>query len=176
MVSALPASAPPAIVCVGKEWYRFPSSFFLPEEKFALSFLHDASTRAPTTTTWCLGMVLTDCLCLQGPASQLPQPYSRERGTAVAPPNMNDQNREEPSRYVAPETCDYLVELLLDDGNTPEHKLDPLDENIWEVLSSSPYLDVAQSALPWRAFHVPGFSDKKNVFAQYVIAKKKSPK
>ena len=43
-------------------------------------------------------------------------------------------------------------------------------------MSSSPYLDVTQSALPWRAFHVPGVSDKKNVFAQYVIAKKKVPK
>ena len=115
-LAALPPSAPPAVVCVGKEWYRFPSSFFLPEEKFTLSFLHD------------------------GPASQLPQPYSRERGTAVAPPNMNDQNREEPSRYVAPETCDYLVELLLDDGNTPEHKLDPLDENVCAYTSNPPWL------------------------------------
>jgi len=42
-----------------------------------------------------------------------------------------------------------------------------------EVVSSSPYLDAAKSALPWRAFHVPGVSDQKNVFAQYVIAKKR---
>ena len=83
-------------------------------------------------------------------ASQLPQPYSRERGTAVAPPNMNDQNREEPSRYISPDTCDYMVELLLDDGNPPEHALELQDKVNWDILSSAPYLDASQSPLPWR--------------------------
>ena len=26
-------------VCVGKEWHRFPSSFFLPDNSFRLAFL-----------------------------------------------------------------------------------------------------------------------------------------
>ena len=146
-LAALPPAAPPAVVCVGKEWYRFPSSFFLPDEKFSLAFLHD------------------------GPASQLPQPYSREHGTSVAPPNFNDQNREEPSRYVSPDTCDYVVELLLERGDPPEHGLDLLDESAWEVVASAPYLDTARSALPWRAFHVPSVSPAKNAFAQYVAAR-----
>jgi hypothetical protein len=63
---------------------------------------------------------------------------------------MNDQNREEPSRYVSPDTCDYVVELLLDDGSTPEHALDLLDDAAWEVVSTAPYLDAAKSPLPWR--------------------------
>jgi hypothetical protein len=63
---------------------------------------------------------------------------------------MNDQNREEPSRYVSPDTCDYVVELLLDDGSTPEHALDLLDDAAWEVFSTAPYLDAAKSPLPWR--------------------------
>ena len=42
---SLPSNAPPAVICVGKEWYRFPSSFFLPEERFKLSFVHDGPVR-----------------------------------------------------------------------------------------------------------------------------------
>ena len=30
--------------------------------------------------------------------------------------DANDQNREEPSRYVSPDACDYVVELLLARG------------------------------------------------------------
>jgi alpha-1,2-mannosyltransferase len=159
---ALPSNASPAIVCVGKEWYRFPSSFFLPEERFRLSFVHDGPVRtlvhsftashdaACTMRQSCLALQ-TDCGSLvHTQASQLPQPYSRERGTSVAPPNMNDQNREEPSRYVSPDTCDYMVELLLNDGNAPEHALNLQDDSAWEIVSTAPYLDAAQSPLPWR--------------------------
>ena len=51
---------------------------------------------------------------------------------------------------MSPDTCDYVVELLLDDGNTPEHALDLLDDAAWEVVSTAPYLDAAKSPLPWR--------------------------
>ncbi len=44
-LSALPSNSPPAVICVGKEWYRFPSSFFLPDERFQLSFVHDGPVR-----------------------------------------------------------------------------------------------------------------------------------
>ena len=28
-----------SMVCVGKEWYRFPSSFYLPHSSFKIGFL-----------------------------------------------------------------------------------------------------------------------------------------
>lgn len=64
-------------VCVGKEWYRFPNSFFLPGHRWSLRFLSS------------------------GFKGQLPKLYSEGiNGTRVIPSDMNDMNQEEPSRYV----------------------------------------------------------------------------
>lgn len=74
-------------VCVGKEWYRYPSSFFLPGARWRLRFLKS------------------------GFKGQLPKPYSEgPSGSRVIPTDMNDMNREEPSRYVSG--------LLKDSGNS----------------------------------------------------------
>ena len=65
-------------VCVGKEWYRFPNSFYLPSPRWKLRFIRSQFK------------------------GQLPQPYgSFPNATSVVPDNMNDMNREEPSRYVS---------------------------------------------------------------------------
>ncbi len=65
-------------VCVGKEWYRFPSSFFLPGHRWHLRFLKS------------------------GFKGQLPQSYTEgANGTCIVPNDMNDMNKEEPSRYVS---------------------------------------------------------------------------
>jgi len=64
-------------VCVGKEWYRFPSSFFLPGQRWKLRFLKS------------------------GFKGQLPKHYLESaNGSWVEPTDMNDRNKEEPSRYV----------------------------------------------------------------------------
>ena len=71
------------MVCIGKEWYRFPSSFFLP----------DAPVRAELRFL---------------PSSfhgQLPQPYAAENATWVVQPGFNDLNQEDPTRYVRGVRC-----------------------------------------------------------------------
>ncbi len=74
-------------VCVGKEWYRFPSSFFLPTPKWKLRFIRSEFK------------------------GQLPQPYGdHPNATWIVPDNMNDMNLEEPSRYVRID--DVCVELV----------------------------------------------------------------
>uniref|UniRef100_A0A6I8PFP7 Mannosyltransferase n=1 Tax=Ornithorhynchus anatinus TaxID=9258 RepID=A0A6I8PFP7_ORNAN len=66
----------PVNVCVGKEWYRFPSSFLLPEN-------------------WHLQFIPSEF------RGQLPKPFAEgPLATRTVPADMNDQNREEPSRYV----------------------------------------------------------------------------
>lgn len=75
------------IVCVGKEWYRFPTSFFL-SSNTRLNFIDD------------------------GFKGQLPQPFFEvEGGTRLIPNDMNDMNREETSRYIPSEECHYLVDV-----------------------------------------------------------------
>ena len=63
-------------VCIGKEWYRFPSNFFLPEERFHLQFIKSSFT------------------------GELPKPYAKEKPTSSIPSHMNHLNMEEPTRYV----------------------------------------------------------------------------
>ena len=67
----------PINVCIGKEWHRFPSSFFLPDNR------------------WFLRFVQSDF------KGQLPKYYSPfENATSISPTNMNDMNQEEMDRYV----------------------------------------------------------------------------
>lgn len=69
-------------LCVGKEWYRFPSSFYLPSKKWKLRFIRSQFK------------------------GQLPKPYSSfPNATSIIPEDMNDMNREEPSRYVSAAHC-----------------------------------------------------------------------
>ncbi|XP_055675396.1 alpha-1,2-mannosyltransferase ALG9 isoform X4 [Falco peregrinus] len=66
----------PVNVCVGKEWHRFPSSFLLPDN-------------------WQLQFILSEF------RGQLPKPFAKgPMATRIIPTDMNDQNKEEPSRYV----------------------------------------------------------------------------
>ncbi|XP_074972539.1 alpha-1,2-mannosyltransferase ALG9 isoform X2 [Phalacrocorax aristotelis] len=66
----------PVNVCVGKEWHRFPSSFLLPDN-------------------WQLQFILSEF------RGQLPKPFAKgPMATRIIPADMNDQNKEEPSRYV----------------------------------------------------------------------------
>ncbi|KAF2977001.1 hypothetical protein EK904_013656 [Melospiza melodia maxima] len=66
----------PVHVCVGKEWHRFPSSFLLPDN-------------------WQLQFILSEF------RGQLPKPFAKgPLATRIIPADMNDQNKEEPSRYV----------------------------------------------------------------------------
>lgn len=68
-------------VCLGKEWYRFPSSFFLPGKGEAFFVKSDFSGLLP------------------GKFPRSTGDMSRN-GTWVVPTTMNDQNREELSHTV----------------------------------------------------------------------------
>ena len=64
-------------VCVGKEWYRFPSNFFISNPNWNLQFIQSEFK------------------------GQLPQHYAQDAfATRLQRPNFNRDNREEPSRYV----------------------------------------------------------------------------
>ncbi|XP_028401447.1 alpha-1,2-mannosyltransferase ALG9-like [Dendronephthya gigantea] len=135
-------------LCVGKEWYRFPSSFFLPE-RWELKFIRSEFR------------------------GQLPKPYSLyPNATKIIPNKMNDMNREEKSRYVPIESCYYLMDLHTTHVTTLEPSYAEQNEN-WQVLISKPFLDSNRSPAFYRAFYIPFLSNKRNVFANYVLLKSK---
>ena len=64
-------------ICVGKEWYRFPSSFFIPSKRFKYSFVKSSF------------------------GGLLPKPFADSpNATSIIPTGMNNMNREETDRYV----------------------------------------------------------------------------
>lgn len=65
------------IVCVGSEWHRFPSSFFLPSPMYEVKWLDD------------------------GFRGLLPHPFDKAKGgTHSAPAFFNDQNRASSEQFV----------------------------------------------------------------------------
>uniref|UniRef100_H3BHK5 Mannosyltransferase n=1 Tax=Latimeria chalumnae TaxID=7897 RepID=H3BHK5_LATCH len=109
----------PVNVCVGKEWYRFPSSFLLPDN-------------------WQLQFIQSDF------RGQLPKPYAKgPMATRIIPADMNDQNKEEPSRYVDLNRCHYLVDLdtMVETPREPRYTANRDD---WIVIAYKPFLDASK--------------------------------
>lgn len=98
---------------------------------------------------------------------------------------MNDENREEPARYVDLDTCDYLVDLSIgresllepDYAQVPgvavfafaSHQLSlescEQDVDRWVEVVAFPFLDAASTPLPSRALWIPGLYERQ---ARYV--------
>ena len=146
-VSRLALTPPPAPasmrrLCVGQEWYRFPASFFVASApvRLQVSFLKS------------------------GFGGQLPAEFLPDVGTHSEGGPFNDENAEEPSRYVELNSCDYVVDWNLGgrwDGVAG-----------WEVLARAPFLDAAKSHALLRAFYVPfGVSAKRTAFEDYLLLK-----
>ncbi|XP_069752071.1 alpha-1,2-mannosyltransferase ALG9 isoform X6 [Narcine bancroftii] len=135
-------------VCVGKEWYRFPSSFLLPDN-------------------WQLQFIASEF------RGQLPKPFAKEQqATRIQPTDMNDQNREEPSRYVDIRQCHYLVDLDIE-SETPREPRYSADKDNWMVIAYKPFLDASRSSKFFRAFYVPFLSEQHTTYANYTILRPK---
>ncbi|XP_033124840.1 alpha-1,2-mannosyltransferase ALG9-like [Anneissia japonica] len=133
-------------VCIGKEWYRFPSNFFMPEN-------------------WELQFIQSDF------KGQLPKPYSsRHDATQMIPTHMNDMNLEEPSRYVELTKCHYLIDLDLPKSTPLEPRFSELSDQ-WEAIDSQPFLDQERSDRIFRAFYIPFVSYRHVSYGNYTVFK-----
>ncbi|XP_051896012.1 alpha-1,2-mannosyltransferase ALG9 isoform X5 [Pristis pectinata] len=138
----------PVNVCVGKEWYRFPSSFLLPDN-------------------WQLQFIASEF------RGQLPKPFAKgRRATRIEPTDMNDQNREEPSRYVDIRQCHYLVDLDTE-SETPREPRYSADKDDWMIVAYKPFLDATRSSRLFRAFYIPFLSEQHTTYSNYTILKPK---
>ncbi len=185
-------------LCLGSDWYRFPSSFFLPHQGgISLAFVREEGEEP----------------------SQLPQPFRADGGTWKPPLQpFNQHNREEPSRYVPIHSCRYLVKVFpppqakeqkthdqqketsnnkrkkkkkeKSGGTDPPpheetedeeivHNIQWLDSHLrhlgesrpvaWKVLRHYPLLDMKTSPTPWRALWVPGVSHHKVHYGAFAL-------
>jgi len=170
-LTAAGVETPGVRVCVGKEWYRFPSSFFLPHRAAHIAFIES------------------------GFGGELPQPYLAVNGSRVVRRGVNDENRGERDRYVDISTCDLIVDLRLPTPRYPQDAgYEPyLDGDVsvpsaaaacavpppasaaatptlrWRSLWSAPFLHAESTPTAARAFAIPRYSAAAAVYGTYHV-------
>ena len=124
-------------VCFGKEWYRFPSSYFLPRDM-----------RAKFVRSEFRGLL----------PGEFSEAFGFRSGTWRPPRGMNDRNEEDPDKYVELSTCSLLVDTQYPARSDmlPPNEPDYIaDRENWDVVRCEPFLDAAETSLLARAIWVP---------------------
>ncbi|KAG2378112.1 hypothetical protein C9374_008734 [Naegleria lovaniensis] len=137
----------PVNVCVGKEWYRYPSSFFLPTSKkfdIRIRFLKS------------------------GFSGLLPKYFADENPTSSIPTGMNDENREEMDRYIPENKCHYIVDFDIPDQKEESFNSKP---DKWTPIFQVPFLDANNSPALFRSFYIPFYN--MNKYGNYTLFTRK---
>ena len=153
------AARPGDNVCLGKEWYRFPSHYLLPEG------VHAKFVRSEFT-----GL-------LPGEFSTAQQGLGIFPGTWLVPPGMNDENRDDPGKYTDIKRCNFLVDSFL--PSTEPTKLEPdyiKGEQTWDKVKCVPFLDSSSTGVIGRLGWIPDLpfvpAKYKRVWGEYCLLKR----
>ncbi|KAI9019290.1 Alg9-like mannosyltransferase family-domain-containing protein [Phycomyces nitens] len=156
-------------LCVGKEWHRFPSNYFMPSDVRVRFIKSDFDGALPKSFVEDIGA--SSYLEVDGERVEYrPRLYKFEGASAIQP--FNDLNKGDPSVYVPLSECDYLV-----DSDFP---LRPLSVNeppyvqdtaTWETMDCYPFLDAQNSHQLARAFWIPDSQGLK--WGSYCLLKKR---
>jgi len=154
------------VLCVGKEWHRFSGHYLVPtgvRVEFIKSDFRGqlprhfeetvAGTSMPSSSWWF------------------------RPATRYVPTDVNDLNKEDLSRYVSADTCDYLIDLDYP-LHPSESALEPrfaTKTETWERVICKPFLDARHSSLLTRTLWLPGKEwEAHNEFGEYCILKNKT--
>ncbi|KAI1804225.1 glycosyltransferase family 22 protein [Daldinia bambusicola] len=127
-------------VCYGKEWYRFPSSYFLPRDMHAKFIRSEFRGLLP------------------GEFSEAGHEFGLRGGTWLPTKGMNDRNEEDTTKYVDIRSCDFLVDTQYPENR---HALPPNEPNYiadkanWEIVKCEPFLDAANTHTLARVLWIP---------------------
>ncbi|EXK32080.1 alpha-1,2-mannosyltransferase [Fusarium oxysporum f. sp. lycopersici 4287] len=130
-------------VCFGKEWYRFPSSYFLPRD------MHAKFVRSEFR-----GL-------LPGEFAEAETGFGFWSGTWLPTAGMNDHNEEDLGKYTELPACAFLVDTQYPERNDPLPPNEPdyiADEKNWEIVKCEPFLDAAKTHMLARTLWVPDAS------------------
>ncbi|KAI8587172.1 Alg9-like mannosyltransferase family-domain-containing protein [Geranomyces variabilis] len=134
------------VLCIGKEWYRFPGHYFVPDD-MRVEFLKSEFT----------GLLPGH---FKEPIEEKPgERRFGERFAHVVPSSMNDKNQEAMDKYVPLGVCDYVADytppgsLKYDEGAV--QPLYALDTRTWRKHRCERFLDAAGSGRLQRAFWLP---------------------
>lgn len=129
-------------LCIGKDWYRFPNSFFFPDENYRIRFLKSEFK----------GML---------PAYFAPG----DNGTTIIHPYFNDLNQENLFMYSNYTNCDFLLDF--DTQKYTELEPNYAERDEWTVIKSLPFLNNEKSSKLFRAFYIPFVSYRYNTFSNF---------
>ena len=124
-------------VCFGKDWYRFPSSHFLPRHMTARFIKSEFDGLLP------------------GRFSEAASGFGLFPGTWLLPPGMNDRNEEDFGKYIDIEHCTYLVDTQFPGRSTSKLEPDYASHKDWEELKCSSFLDSSRTSLFGRTLWLP---------------------
>ncbi|KAG8052980.1 hypothetical protein GUJ93_ZPchr0001g30992 [Zizania palustris] len=139
-------TGPGSVLCVGSEWHRYPSSFFIPSYISEVRWIDD------------------------GFRGLLPFPFNETLGgTAAAPSYFNDKNKASDKQYLKDiGACNLLVEL---DLRRP-YPSRGSNMSTWETLAALPFLDREMSPALYRSFFIPYRWQSNNVFGLYKLLRR----
>ncbi|TPX76851.1 hypothetical protein CcCBS67573_g01874 [Chytriomyces confervae] len=132
-------------LCIGKEWYRFPSHYFIPSNVEVRFIRSEFRGLLPAKFGDSVDESLTS-------------PLKTWEVTRVNPRNLNEFNKEDETRYVAVDTCDYLIDsdfgpvdneavkaaMNSNDNKSLERRF-ILDTRAWETVVCQQFLDSGKS-------------------------------
>ncbi|KAI0892661.1 glycosyltransferase family 22 protein [Annulohypoxylon nitens] len=130
-------------VCFGKEWYRFPSSYFLPRDMHAKFIRSEFRGLLP------------------GEFSEARTGFGFWSGTWLPTKGMNDRNEEDMSKYVDIGQCSFLVDTQSSENHDPLPPNEPdyiADKEHWEIVKCEPFLDAANTHLLARVLWIPDWN------------------
>lgn len=143
-------------LCLGKEWYRFPSHYLLPKGVHAKFIKSEFGGLLP---------------------GEFAESAGTFAGTWKIPSGMNDENREDLGKYTDLDRCDFLVDSNL--PSTVPTLLEPnyiADERNWETVECLPFLDATSSGLLGRLGWIPSSSlipaEHRRVWGDYCLLKR----
>lgn len=142
-------------VCVGKDWHRYPSSFFLPAPDFRVRFLRSEFKGI------------------------LPAYFTDEDGgggggvpSSIRHSYFNDMNTENAAMYFEYTDCDFLLDLNTERYTDMEPNYAARKDE-WTVLKSLPFLNAERSNRLWRSFYVPFVTDNYVEYAEFNLLQRK---
>eukprot|EP01062_Namystynia_karyoxenos_P040576 TRINITY_DN29579_c0_g1_i1.p1 TRINITY_DN29579_c0_g1~~TRINITY_DN29579_c0_g1_i1.p1 ORF type:complete len:661 (+),score=208.93 TRINITY_DN29579_c0_g1_i1:84-1985(+) len=144
--------APELVFCMGKEWYRFHSSFFTPPVSYG-------------------GLPVRVGFINSSFGGLLPKPFG-PKGSRSAPRGFNDLNQPDPEQFTPLEECHYLLDSDFA-GQSEERYM--ADTATWITVAEQPYLDAARSPQLARALLLPPPLGGGAVHGRYALLRRRSP-
>jgi len=143
-------------VCFGKEWYRFPTSYFLPRDMHAKFIRSEFRGLLP------------------GEFSEARTGFGIWSGTWLPTSGLNDRNEEDLGKYVDIRSCDFLVDTQFERDELPPNEPDYVADENWEVVKCEPFLDASKTHALSRAVWVPAFGLEwlKRSWARHCLLKR----